>query len=137
LRLDLGRAFIASAVPFEEATTPAAANLYKRVLVLLNQDTVPDDLKNWGWTRIVDRTFTAKVPLQELSDLAKRPEIKYVEAGRTLAPTLDTSLPETRANLVHNAVPPAPAFDGSGVVVGVIDYGCDFTLDDFRNPDGT
>jgi subtilisin family serine protease len=63
--------------------------------------------------------------------------VEFVEAGRQMSPSLVTSIPETRANHVRNPPPPRVGHDGTGVIVGIIDFGLDYTLDDFRNADGT
>jgi hypothetical protein len=110
------------------------ADLLKRVVVLLNQDAPPHDLADLQWIRVGERTFTVSVPLDRLPALDNRPEIKFVEAARAMGPCLVTSLPETRADRVHRPPAPAQGFTGTGVIVGIIDFGCDFTLDDFRDP---
>lgn len=51
-----------------------------------------------------------------------------------MAPLLVASVPETKSDRLHVARPP---LTGAGVVVGIIDFGFDYTLDDFRNLDGT
>jgi subtilisin family serine protease len=48
---------------------------------------------------------------------------------------LDTSRVETRTDQVH-APAPMPGLKGSNVAVGIVDFGCDFTLDDFRKSPG-
>jgi subtilisin family serine protease len=113
----------------------AAEHLSRRVLVLLTRDQPPAAFADLDWSRVVDRMFTVTVPLSRLAELARQPEVRFVEAGRRLVPALDSSVAETRADLVHAA---PPGLRGAGVIVGVIDVGgLDFTLDDFRNPNGT
>ncbi|MDJ0608846.1 MAG: S8 family peptidase [Kiloniellales bacterium] len=109
-----------------EATT-------KSVLVTLSADEPPPSFGDHRWTKIIDRIYSAEIPLHRLEELASEESVEMVEAGRELSPSLDTSLPETRADLVRTA----EGLDGAGVVVGIIDFGLDYTLDDFRNPDGS
>ena len=137
LHADAGRGFIASAAA-DLTGPPPAETCFKRVLVRLNAAQVPESLADLTWTPIVEAVYSVNVPLSRLESLGACTEVEYVDAGQEFTPTLDSSVPETRADQVRN--PPAgagPAFDGSGVVVGIIDYGFDFTLDDFRNPDGS
>jgi subtilisin family serine protease len=49
---------------------------------------------------------------------------------------LDTSIVEIKADKVHHPDPGETPLTGAGVVVGVIDHGLDFTLDDFRDQAG-
>ncbi|MCB1032660.1 MAG: S8 family peptidase [Acidobacteria bacterium] len=111
-----------------------AALLTKRVLVRLAGPEVPQEHRDLKWVRIVDDIFAVDVPLPRLAEVAASPAVEYVEAGRNMAPALSSSVPETRADVVRAA---PLALTGKGVVVGVIDFGFDFTLDDFRNADGS
>lgn len=131
LRNDLARGIVTGSM---EAVQPEA--IFKSVLVALKSDRIPQNFNDYRWINIVERFYSAEIPVSQLEELAAAPEVEFVEAGRELVPSLSTSIPETRANLVHNP-PHAQGFDGTGVVVGIIDFGLDFTLDDFRNPDGT
>jgi subtilisin family serine protease len=117
---------------------PITPDLFtKRVLVRLVGNVVPASFQDLTWIEIVPGIHSVAVPILRLEDLAAQPEVEFIEAGRQMSPSLDTSLAETRADRVHHPAPPATGLDGSGVVVGIIDFGLDFTLDDFRNPDGT
>ncbi len=131
LRNDLARGTVTGSM---EAIQPEA--VFKSVLVALTSDRIPQGFTDYRWINIVERFYSAEIPVSQLEELADAPEVEFVEAGRELVPSLSTSIPETRANLVHNPLN-AQGFDGTGVVVGIIDFGLDFTLDDFRNPDGT
>ena len=135
MRQDMSRGLVASTATLTENATPDPKELVKRVLVSLGNDEVPEDLKDLDWNRLIENYFVASVPVSRLEALGRHPLVKYVESGRVLTTALDTSLPETRANLVHQL---PPNLRGAGVIVGVIDVGgLDFTLDDFRKADGT
>lgn len=134
LKQDLDRGFLTAAVA-TEAALPEPEELTKRVLVLLDRETIPSGFEDLYWTPIIDRTYTVAVPISRIEELGRHADVKFVEAGRRLVPMLDTSVAETRADLLG----PAPlGLRGAGVIVGVIDVGgLDYTLDDFRNADGT
>lgn len=85
-------------------------------------------------SHIVDRIYALEIPVTELEDLADDPMVEYIEAGRQLTGLLDTSVTEAGAQNVVR--PSGTALDGSNVVVGIIDFGMDYTLDDFRNSNG-
>jgi subtilisin family serine protease len=136
MKQDLQSGLVAMAEVAEGTRRPAgsAGGLLKRVLVSLGNDQVPEDLADMEWNRLVANYFVVSVPLGRMSALGNHPMIRYIEAGRTLSPALDTSVPETRANTVHQS---PRNLRGNGVIIGVIDVGgLDFTLDDFRKSDG-
>lgn len=136
LQRDLARAMV-TATSEAAAAQPTPQTTLARVLVMLSSNRPPDGFSQHTWIKIVDGIYSAEIPVAELEDLAAAPEVEFVEAQRELSPALATSVPETRADLVRNPPAGQPAFDGTGVIVGVIDFGLDYTLDDFRNPDGT
>lgn len=78
--------------------------------------------------------FTGTIRLDRLEKLSKVEGVELIEGARTLTPELDLAIVDTRVNLVH-AGPPGRR--GSGVIIGVVDSGIDFTHPAFRNPDGT
>lgn len=134
LRGDLARAVIASTARGAE---PATEQLSARVLVQLGEDRLPESLKARGAVRLAARVYAVDLPLTALEAAAALDEVEYIESGRQFYPLLSSSVSETGADQVVN--PPAGQIgsDGSGVLIGIIDFGLDFTLDDFRNPDGS
>ena len=77
---------------------------------------------------------TGVVPLDQVDDLAAVPSVERIESARQMYGELDLSIVETRANIVHTG---PPGRRGSGVIVGVVDSGIDFTHHCFRRSDGT
>ncbi len=73
--------------------------------------------------------ITARVSLEQLRRIAQLPEVIYIEASYRLEPTLDKSVPAVRADLLHRK---APIVEGSGVILGLVDTGIDYTHSDFR-----
>lgn len=73
--------------------------------------------------------ITARVSLEQLRRIAQLPEVIYIEASYRLEPTLDKSVAAVRADLLHNK---APIVEGSGVLIGFVDTGIDYTHSDFR-----
>ena len=136
LSRDLRRAVV-SAASDAALTDPTPETTLARALVMLSTNRPPDGFAQHAWIKIADGVYSVELPVSELESLAAAPEVEYVEAPRELAPMLVSSVPETRADEVHNPPPPEPGFDGTDVIVGIIDFGLDYTLDDFRNPDGT
>lgn len=79
---------------------------------------------------------TANIPLTEFAKFAELPGIIYLETGNPVAAKLDSARVLTHAANV-NAGDGTQALNGSGVVVGIIDSGFDYTHPAFRNADGT
>lgn len=117
----------------EEAIATEA--LTTRVLVRADSS-VTTQFPNLHWIEIASGVYSVQVPVTDLERLASAASVEFIEAGRMMAPTLDTSIPEIRADEVHH--PPAGEIPltGAGVIVGIIDLGLDFTSDDFRDQYG-
>ena len=75
---------------------------------------------------------TARVTLSALAKLAEHPDVKWIEASKTLYPTLDVSVPETGADKIHSGMVNSTPYKGNGVIIGVIDTGIDWKHLDFR-----
>ncbi|MDX1616136.1 MAG: S8 family peptidase, partial [Candidatus Promineifilaceae bacterium] len=126
-----------TAPDFDLAGPMEPAQLSTRVLVALRTDNIPAVVgAEASWTHLAGDIYSVRLPITALEELASHDNVEYVEAERTLSPTLDSSLPETRADRVHNPLDGDERFTGNGVLLGIIDFGLDFTLDDFRRPDG-
>ncbi len=81
----------------------------------------------------VGNIVTARVSERDLNRVASHPEVAAVEAGYWLSPSLDRSIPETRADRVNQA---GTGFTGEGVLYGLLDDGIDITHDDFKDSNG-
>jgi subtilisin family serine protease len=83
--------------------------------------------------------FTATAAIHDVEAITQHENIITVQLARRVAPTLDFSVAEingTPAQL-RAALPPSRALpDGRGVIVGIVDYGCDFAHNNFRHADG-
>lgn len=108
-----------------------------RVLVRVAGNPPTAAVPGTDWTRIAEGIYSVQARVADLPDLAAHPQVQFVEAARRLAPLLVTSVPETRADLLHTPDGTRPALTGAGVAVGIIDFGLDWTMDDFRRPDGS
>jgi hypothetical protein len=91
---------------------------------------------NLGTTPDGAKIVTARVPLDRVEILRQLPYVQSLKATQLLQPTLRSTIEEieARADLLP---PSARGQQGKGVVVGIIDYGCDFLHSNFRNPDGS
>jgi subtilisin family serine protease len=116
-----------------ELTPDPAAPAIVRVLVLLATPAIPAILQHPSLVRLAERVISVDVAVDDLATIAGDPGVVFVEGGRRLLPNLGSSVVATHVDAVK--LPPT-SLDGSGVVIGIIDYGLDYTLDDFRDASG-
>lgn len=78
----------------------------------------------------------AIVTIQEnlISELAELPEVEYIEKPKRLYFQVNNG---KRVSCIDEVQGTRFSLYGQGVLVGIVDSGIDFTLDDFRNSDGT
>jgi subtilisin family serine protease len=84
--------------------------------------------------------FTATAYTSDLDAIIHHNNIAIVQMARPLSPTLAVSLAEIGATpgQLRSALPPhVDPPDGRGVIIGIIDHGCDFAHGNFRNADGS
>jgi subtilisin family serine protease len=76
------------------------------------------------------------IPLSAVRPFAARPEIRFIEGSRWLKATLDVSRGEIHADQVQAGTGLAQPYDGTGVIVGVVDSGIDWSHADFKDASG-
>src|SRR3569833_1110355 len=108
----------------------------RSVFVTLAPDENPTEFEHLEWSKVCAGIYTLSASVQMLARLASAPQVKSIEASRPMYPALDTSVPEIRADHVHSGSASLPPLHGSGVLIGIIDFGLDFTHDDFRDANG-
>lgn len=85
----------------------------------------------------VEGTFivTGRIPVTRIENVRTQTFVKSLKASRPLRLMLDATLAETGAR--PDLLPEGTQSDGgAGVVVGIVDYGCDFAHQNFRFPGG-
>jgi subtilisin family serine protease len=82
--------------------------------------------------RLTEHIWSVRVDPKSLSDMAHLAEVAYVEPAKVLFPMLTRSVPciKARREDVGEGV------DGRNVVIGIVDYGIDWTLPDFCDETG-
>ena len=86
-----------------------------------------------------DGFITAQIPVDRLEEISRLPGVGNVEISRLLELCTDSTLSVTRAGQVINGTEYGlpQAYDGTGVIIGVIDLGFDYRHLAFRCADDT
>jgi subtilisin family serine protease len=78
---------------------------------------------------------TARIPVARIDAVRKQPFVLSLKAAQLLTPALHATIEETRARA--DLLPEGHlAAGGDGVVVGIVDFGCDFAHRNFRTRQG-
>lgn len=81
----------------------------------------------------VDNTYTALVPKYLIEDLSKDASVLSIDVGGEPTSMTDLTRGLTHADLVVQGDKLSQGFDGSGVIIGVVDTGFDFLHPAFLN----
>jgi hypothetical protein len=90
--------------------------------------------------RRIGRVVTGTVEVDRIESVREHANVKRLKLAQRVQPQLDSSVAEIRADRTTlGGLAPAgrPAFDGAGVIVGVVDFGCDVAHPNFRRADGS
>jgi len=80
---------------------------------------------------------TILIPIDSLTVFAAHPDVISVSAGSSVRPMCDQATVLTGADKAHDGrTPSGTAYNGKGVIVGIIDSGFDFLHSAFRNASG-
>lgn len=86
---------------------------------------------------VFDDFLTAQIPMSKLESVSRMPGVTNVEMSRLLEWCTDSTLNKTHAGMVLNGseygLP--QAYDGTGVIVGIIDFGFDYQHSAFKRAD--
>ena len=76
---------------------------------------------------IIGSVASMRIPLHFMKEDFSYPGIEYIEVAEKIAPELDKALLDIRANLVHQGVDLPQPYTGKDVIIGVVDWGFDYT----------
>lgn len=86
---------------------------------------------------LVSNMTTLQIPISRFAEFAASGLCSYIDLGQQLTPLLDKVRDELGVNYIHMGVNLPQSFDGTGVVVGVIDIGFDYGHPSFYDTTGT
>jgi hypothetical protein len=95
-------------------------------------DVVPGSLM--GQTPDGTWIVTGRVPVRRAEAVHAEDNVLSLKASQPVHPTLASTL---NAMQVATLPPQIKPNGGSGVIVGIVDFGCDFAHRNFRKPDGS
>ncbi len=84
--------------------------------------------------------ITGSCEVNAIEAVRQHPNVISLKGATLVRPDLQFSVPEIQgsAAALREALPQGAATpDGAGVIVGVVDFGCDYAHENFRNQDGT
>jgi subtilisin family serine protease len=89
--------------------------------------------------RTIGDIVTGTVGAADIESVRAHPNVMSLKRATELHADLEFSVPEIEAaqDALAAAFPGDTVHDGHGVIVGIVDYGCDFVHGNFRHPDGS
>jgi len=95
----------------------------------------PQNLRNNGihLNSVFEHFSTARLTLHDIASISNLEDVKWIELGSPVYPTLDKSVPKTGASKLHAGQLNNSPYCGEGVIVGVYDTGIDWRHLDFRD----
>ncbi|MDO8494863.1 MAG: hypothetical protein Q7S68_05950, partial [Deltaproteobacteria bacterium] len=86
---------------------------------------------------IIDEIMTANLPLDFVEELSQDTRVRYIEAGKPLSAKMNQARLVTNIDDVNAGTGLDARYDGSGVIVGIVDdTRPDFTHADFKDDAG-
>lgn len=124
---------VSTPVLFAAAADPGDDDPFVQVIVRFKDSLGPLQAAGFQPETITGDIATGSIHVAQLGSLDECAELIRAEAAVQLSPSLDLSVPEIKADVVHSA---PDQRRGSGVVVGVVDSGIDFTHNNFIDAGG-
>jgi subtilisin family serine protease len=117
--------------------TLESSDVYVDVIARLKDPTgaVPQGIEG---VQRAKEVITGQVKIKDIVDVRTHENIYSLKGGRRIHEMLDNSVPEIGASRPQlRANFPGKVFDGSGVIVGIVDHDCDFAHPNFINERGS
>ena len=76
---------------------------------------------------VIGHVASIRIPLSHFNENFAYPGIEYIEMAEKLEPELDRAVVDIRADLVHKGAGLPQPFTGKNVIIGIVDWGFDYT----------
>lgn len=118
--------------------TPSNGRLCVPAIIKLADGADKEDLEVYGvvCNSSTGNMVTAMIPVESLESLAASQLCRRIDVSMPVKRYLNDAREELGINLIHNGVGLPQGYDGSGVVIGIIDNGFDYTQPTFLSTDG-
>ena len=80
--------------------------------------------------------MTVRMPVEAIAQLSEVEGVEYIETSTTVQPMMDIARRETGGADMNAGIGLQQPYTGKGVVVGIVDYGFDYTHAAFRDANG-
>jgi hypothetical protein len=102
---------------------------YLHVLAKTHENISLSELKNDGWKTgaHIGNILSARIPLDIFLNHFSHPSIDYIEVSERFDPFLDNAVGDTRADSVHKGINLPQAYTGKDVLIGILDWGFDYS----------
>jgi minor extracellular serine protease Vpr len=106
-------------------------------LVKVEDDFEQGDFEKYGVQINSDlgHIYSVHIPVEHYQKFLGATGIIYIELAQRIVPKLDKALEATKVDMVHRGDGLPQAYSGRGVVVGIIDFGFDYTHPTFYDPE--
>jgi len=96
---------------------------------LVNQNFSAQQIEQVGGTigSQIDQIVTIRIDAKQFVELKKVIGLDYLQVAGKCAPNLSRSIPDLRADSVYSGVGLAEGYTGKGVIIGITDWGFDYT----------
>ncbi|MGB0805194.1 MAG: S8 family serine peptidase [Salibacteraceae bacterium] len=75
----------------------------------------------------IGNIITLRIPLDEISEIKKIKHIEYLEFAQKINPLVDKAILDLRADSVHGGINLNQSYTGKNVIIGVTDWGFDYS----------
>ena len=99
------------------------------LILKVNENFKISDLKNIG-ARVgsqINDVVTLRLDKDDYTNLSKIPGIEYIQLAQRMAPSLQRVIPDIKADSVYRSKMLEMGYTGKGVIIGVTDWGFDYT----------
>lgn len=106
--------------------------------ILVEGETTIENLETEGIeiNSITGNIVTASVPVSKIEEAVNIPGVKRIESGAPVTLSLDMARTETGADAVQAGTGIDMGYDGSGVIIGLVDTGLEYDHINFYDNDG-
>lgn len=107
-------------------------------LIVLADGRIPEELAAYDVTvgSSAGGIYTVRIPIHRFAELAASGICKTIDVGEKNEPTMDKARENLGIDQIHAGLHLPHGYDGTGVVVGIIDQGFEFCHPSFYDPTG-